>query len=1085
MTISTTTSVVTFQGDGIVTNFAITWDRVDTTNDADVRVILRDESVTPPTETLQTNPAEYSLSGNTVVMVTAPGANERLIIKRAQTDIQPTDLLNNASFQAETLETSLDRITALVQQNSEDLNQALRVTETSTEASTAFDPAIPEPEASQFLRMKADLTGFELVSASDITGSGGTDHSTLSNLSADDHTQYALLAGRSGGQTLHGGSAASNNLVLESTDNASEGQIIVRDTTAIVLEPSGAADDTPLVLRFREDTANGSNFIGLQAPSSIGASVTFTLPDTDGVNGEVLQTNGSGVLSFVSVSPSDHGTLTGLLDDDHTQYLLLAGRTGGQEIFGGIDDGSALVLKATNSAVQGDVEVRESLSLSLFPHGLLGADVTELRFYESGNPPTNFVGFEAPTALAGDQIWVLPLADGTNGQALVTDGSGNLSFAAAGGVAASIDINSLAAETPVGGDEFLFGDISDSNSNKKVTLTNLVTAINGIGVTDNDAIHDNVAGEIILVTEKATPVSADVILIEDSADTNNKKRVQIGNLPAGAASSLDIASLTTEVPATGDLFVFDDVSDSNNNKKVTLDNLLDNSFVNDQDAIHDNVASEISAITAKATPVGADFILIEDSADSNNKKSVTLTNLLDNAVVNDQDAIHDNVASEISAITAKGTPTAADFLLIEDAADSNNKKRITIGDLPGGGGGGGISSIDARTADFTIPTVDGSVAYTNDGASGEVIATVPAATAADNFWASVVDAQNFRFESTGGDTFVFPDSGLSGITQFESSTVGSTIYAVAVDANTWHMFVDEGTWAQAFDAKLFMASGDNSGFQNVHESYEFNTWSSEAVTSPFDPGDRASQTGFSSAATFYHSFGTRTGAGANSNLNHEYSISGDSWTARATDTGRSEAASAAAGTEMFVFADQTVGTTTDRYDTVGNSWTNRGALITGKGNCSNNGAGDGTDVYLLGGNNGAGTGESSDIQQFSVAGNSWSTQTGTVTAVLQQKTSSVGTDIFSGGGQVSGPAVTTTIQDYDTVGDSVSTATATLGTARRELGGGSIGTLVYFTAGDTNPGVSNLHDEFDSVGDTVTARATKTTSVEECGGDAA
>jgi hypothetical protein len=50
--------------------------------------------------------------------------------------------------------------------------------------------------------------------------------------------------------------------------------------------------------------------------------------------------------------------------------------------------------------------------------------------------------------------------------------------------------------------------------------------------------------------------------------------------------------------------------------------------------------------------------------------------------INDTDAIHDNVASEISAITAKGTPTTSDYLIIEDAADSNNKKSITLGSLP-------------------------------------------------------------------------------------------------------------------------------------------------------------------------------------------------------------------------------------------------------------------------------------------------------------------------------------------------------------------------------------------------------------------
>ena len=48
----------------------------------------------------------------------------------------------------------------------------------------------------------------------------------------------------------------------------------------------------------------------------------------------------------------------------------------------------------------------------------------------------------------------------------------------------------------------------------------------------------------------------------------------------------------------------------------------------DADAIHDNVAGEINAVTAKATPVAADVILIEDSADSFNKKKATLTDLL-------------------------------------------------------------------------------------------------------------------------------------------------------------------------------------------------------------------------------------------------------------------------------------------------------------------------------------------------------------------------------------------------------------------------------------------------------------------------
>ncbi len=47
----------------------------------------------------------------------------------------------------------------------------------------------------------------------------------------------------------------------------------------------------------------------------------------------------------------------------------------------------------------------------------------------------------------------------------------------------------------------------------------------------------------------------------------------------------------------------------------------------DTDAIHDNESAEISALTEKAAPVGADIVLMEDSAASNAKKKITVTNM--------------------------------------------------------------------------------------------------------------------------------------------------------------------------------------------------------------------------------------------------------------------------------------------------------------------------------------------------------------------------------------------------------------------------------------------------------------------------
>jgi hypothetical protein len=59
--------------------------------------------------------------------------------------------------------------------------------------------------------------------------------------------------------------------------------------------------DNDKEIRFREATANGTNYVSLSAPASLSADVTFTLPATDGTVGQVLQTNGSGVLSFATV----------------------------------------------------------------------------------------------------------------------------------------------------------------------------------------------------------------------------------------------------------------------------------------------------------------------------------------------------------------------------------------------------------------------------------------------------------------------------------------------------------------------------------------------------------------------------------------------------------------------------------------------------------------------------------------------------------------------------------------------------------------------------------------------------------------
>jgi len=276
---------------------------------------------------------------------------------------------------------------------------------------------------------------------------------------------------------------------------------------------------------------------------------------------------------------------------------------------------------------------------------------------------------------------------------------------------------------------------------------------------DVDAIHDNVASEISAITAKGSPTSADFILIEDAADSNNKKRITIGDLPGGYTDPLttkgDLVGYNTatdRIPVGSEgevLFVTAadaeglawrdiveaDISDLNHDHPDgdhSHDSLADVSVDDHHTEVH-TVAStgphaqsgltvghvlRASAATAfdfaqlqhadvggqgtddhhaeahsvashnDTTATGAELETLTDGSNadslhahvpaSHTHVEVDVTDLDHD----DVDAIHDNVASEISAITAKGTPTTADFLLIEDAAAANVKKHITIGDLP-------------------------------------------------------------------------------------------------------------------------------------------------------------------------------------------------------------------------------------------------------------------------------------------------------------------------------------------------------------------------------------------------------------------
>ncbi|HEY0893843.1 MAG TPA: DUF1566 domain-containing protein [Cellvibrio sp.] len=129
--------------------------------------------------------------------------------------------------------------------------------------------------------------------------SGVPNWSVISN---DTFTQYALLSGRPGGQTLTGGTAANENLVLQSTTNATKG--------AVLINPYG-----------------GKVGIATSSPTAT-LEVNGNVKITDGTQGagRVLTSDSSGQASWQSPPGAFAGALN-ITSTSHPIFATDAGKT--------------------------------------------------------------------------------------------------------------------------------------------------------------------------------------------------------------------------------------------------------------------------------------------------------------------------------------------------------------------------------------------------------------------------------------------------------------------------------------------------------------------------------------------------------------------------------------------------------------------------------------------------------------------------------------------------------------------------------------------------------------------------------------
>jgi hypothetical protein len=202
-------------------------------------------------------------------------------------------------------------------------------------------------------------------------------------------------------------------------------------------------------LKFYDN--DSSNYIGIRSPNIINSNYTLTLPANDGTSGQTLITNGSGTLTF------------GTIDLTHNNLLSLQGGGGGnyyhsnQPInisssvqFAGLNINGAYLFPTSDGSNGQALITNGSGTLSFTNITQIHNDLTSIQgggggnYYHSNQPinTTNSVTFNSLNTTTAIDVGTnavisgtlivkgikFPISDGSNGQVIQTDGSGNLTF---------------------------------------------------------------------------------------------------------------------------------------------------------------------------------------------------------------------------------------------------------------------------------------------------------------------------------------------------------------------------------------------------------------------------------------------------------------------------------------------------------------------------------------------------------------------------------------------------------------------------------------------------------------------------------
>lgn len=254
MTVSSQVNRKDYAGNGSTTAFATEFRFLE---DTELNVILTLDST--GAETPQDLTTNYTVtgvgddSGGTVTMIVPPATGETLTIIRDMSFTQQTDYVENDDFPAESHERALDKLTMIVQQQQEEIDRSLKL----SEGQKSSGLTIPAPDTGKFLQWDS-LGNFINV---DIANQGLLVVTAFgqSLISAIDAIAGRLVMG----SAKKISTAVTDNLVsFDSDDEAKDSGIAAADVTQVINKKSLTTDNLMHVQDQKASGTDGGNFTG-------------------------------------------------------------------------------------------------------------------------------------------------------------------------------------------------------------------------------------------------------------------------------------------------------------------------------------------------------------------------------------------------------------------------------------------------------------------------------------------------------------------------------------------------------------------------------------------------------------------------------------------------------------------------------------------------------------------------------------------------------------------------------------------------------------------------------------------------------